>query len=77
MSDTAGYSDLVFGLFRLLGYQFSPRVADLGDSRLWRIDAAGNYGPLNRIARNRSTSVSSLRSGKTFCGRSAPSCLGR
>lgn len=53
MSDTAGYSDLVFGLFRLLGYQFSPRIADLGDSRLWRIDAAANYGPLNRIARNR------------------------
>src|SRR5262249_40314179 len=24
MSDTAGYSDLVFGLFWLLGYQFSP-----------------------------------------------------
>ena len=29
MSDTAGYSDLVFGLFWLLGYQFSPRLADL------------------------------------------------
>jgi TnpA family transposase len=26
MSDTAGYSDLVFGLFWLLGYQFSPRL---------------------------------------------------
>ncbi len=24
MTDTAGYSDQVFGLFRLLGYQFSP-----------------------------------------------------
>jgi TnpA family transposase len=25
MTDTANYIDLVFGLFRLLGYQFSPR----------------------------------------------------
>lgn len=25
MTDTAGYSDIIFGLFGLLGYQFSPR----------------------------------------------------
>jgi len=24
MTDTAGYTYIVFGLFRLLGYQFSP-----------------------------------------------------
>lgn len=28
MTDTAGASELVFGLFWLLGYQFSPRLAD-------------------------------------------------
>ena len=28
MSDTAGYSDVVFGLFHLLGYLFSPRLKD-------------------------------------------------
>ena len=28
MTDTSGYSDVVFGLFWLLGYQFSPRLAD-------------------------------------------------
>jgi TnpA family transposase len=52
MADTAGYSDLVFGLFRVLGYQFSPRIADLGDARLWRFDRDANYGPLDAIARN-------------------------
>ncbi len=26
MTDTAGASELVFGLFWLLGYQFSPRL---------------------------------------------------
>ncbi len=53
MSDTAGYSDIVFGLFRLLGYQFSPRLADLGDTRFWRTDPTADYGPLDGVARNR------------------------
>ena len=30
MSDTAGSSEIVFGLFWLLGFQFSPRLADIG-----------------------------------------------
>ncbi|EGV45309.1 transposon Tn3 transposase, partial [Escherichia coli XH001] len=30
MTDTAGTSDIIFGLFWLLGYQFSPRLADAG-----------------------------------------------
>jgi TnpA family transposase len=53
VSDTAGYSDVVFGLFWLLGYQFSPRLADLGDMRFWRIDRDADYGPLDRLARHR------------------------
>src|SRR5207249_12086492 len=53
MSDTAGYSGLVFGLFWLLGYQFSPRLADLGEARSWRIDAAADYGALDHLARQR------------------------
>ena len=53
MTDTAGYSDIIFGLFWLLGYQFSPRLADLGEARFWRMDPAANYGPLNGLARNR------------------------
>lgn len=47
MTDTAGYSDVVFGLFWLLGYQFSPRLADIGEARFWRIDAGANYGGLD------------------------------
>jgi TnpA family transposase len=53
MSDTAGYSDLVFGLFWLLGYQFSPRLADFGEARFWRIDPKADYGALNGLARQR------------------------
>lgn len=53
VTDTASYSDMVFGLFRLLGYQFSPRIADLTDTRFWRIDGAADYGPLGGLARSK------------------------
>ena len=50
MTDTGAYSDVVFGLFRLLGYRFSPRLADMGGTRFWRIDPRADYGALNAIA---------------------------
>ncbi len=51
MVDTTGTSDIVFGLFWLLGYQFSPRLADAGEAVFWRIDKNANYGLLDTIAR--------------------------
>lgn len=53
MSDTAGASEIVFGLFWLLGFQFSPRLADIGGTRFWRIDPQADYGVLDYIARHR------------------------
>ncbi|MGA8052391.1 MAG: Tn3 family transposase, partial [Burkholderiales bacterium] len=53
MTDTGAYSDVVFGLFRLLGYRFSPRLADIGGTRFWRVDAQADYGELNALARQR------------------------
>ena len=50
MTDTGAYSDVVFGLFRLLGYRFSPRLADVGGTRFWRIDPQADYGALNAIS---------------------------
>jgi TnpA family transposase len=50
MTDTGAYSDVVFGLFRLLGYRFSPRLADIGGTRFWRIDPQADYGLLNSIS---------------------------
>ena len=47
MTDTGAYSDVVFGLFRLLGYRFCPRLADVGGTRFWRIDQKADYGLLN------------------------------
>jgi TnpA family transposase len=51
MTDTAGYTDIMFALYRLLGYRYSPRLADAGAATLWRLNAT-DYGPLNPLARN-------------------------
>ena len=53
ITDTGGYSDIVFGFFRLLGYRFSPRLADLGDARFWRMNRQTDYGILNDLARHK------------------------
>ena len=53
MSDTAGYTDTIFGIFHLLGYQLSPRIADIGGSRFWRVDRKADYGVLNDLASNK------------------------
>lgn len=34
-TDTAGYTDQVFGLPHLLGFSFAPRIRDLSDSKLY------------------------------------------
>jgi Tn3 transposase DDE domain len=48
-------TDVILGLFRLLGYQFSSRLADAGGARFWRLEPAADYGPLNHLARHPST----------------------
>ena len=53
MTDTGAYTDTIFGIFHLLGYQFSPRLADVGGARFWRVDANTDYGPLEALAAQR------------------------
>jgi TnpA family transposase len=43
----------VFGLFAICGYQFSPLLADITDTRLWRIDLTASYGPFDQLSRHR------------------------
>lgn len=56
-TDQVSDSDMVFGIFSMLGYRFAPRFADLGDRRFWRADlpdgTSPGYGPLDAIARNK------------------------
>lgn len=44
ITDQAAYSDQVFGLYWLLGYQFSPRPAALPDQRFWYFARDSDYG---------------------------------
>jgi len=57
-TDTAGYTEIVFALFDLLGLRLSPRIRDLGDQRLFRLERQKRHprlGPLlkGRINRDR------------------------
>jgi TnpA family transposase len=53
MTDTGAYSDVIFGLFRLLGFRFCPRLADIGGTRFWRINPDADYGALNEFAQQK------------------------
>jgi TnpA family transposase len=48
ITDTGSYSDIVYGLFAICGYQFAPRIADISDTQLWWIDPAMFEGTLTR-----------------------------
>ena len=52
-TDTAGYTEIVFALFDLLGLQFSPRIRDLGDHRLFRLDRQKRHPHLGPLLKGR------------------------
>ncbi|WP_329430476.1 Tn3 family transposase [Streptosporangium sp. NBC_01495] len=53
VTDTASYSDIVFGLLTLAGYTYASQLADLPDAKMWRIDTTADYGPFEVAARGR------------------------
>jgi len=48
--DTGGFTELLFGLFMLLGFRFAPRLRDLSDQTLYRPRKHTDYGC---VARNK------------------------
>ena len=50
-TDTHGYIEDLFGLCYLLGYSFMPRIRDLADQQLYRIDRDAVYPNLAGIFR--------------------------
>ena len=50
-TDTAGYTDQIFGLTHLLGFKFAPRIRDLSDSKLFTIGKASDYPKLEPLLR--------------------------
>ena len=53
ISDTGSYTDMVFGLLKLLGVSYRPELADLPDQKLWRINPTADYGLLDTTARGK------------------------
>ena len=53
ITDQGSYSDVVFGILTLLGFDYRPVLADLPDAKLWRINASADYGTLDKTARGR------------------------
>jgi len=52
-SDTHGFTEHLFGLCALLGIAFMPRLKDLPDQVLSRIDRDADYGALQPLLRAR------------------------
>lgn len=43
-TDTHGYTEIIFALCYLLGYYFMPRIRDLKDQQLYRVERHVHYG---------------------------------
>jgi hypothetical protein len=47
--DTGGFTELLFGLFMLLGFRFAPRLRDLSDQTLYRPRKHSDYSVLTPV----------------------------
>ena len=48
-TDTHGFTEHVFALCYLLGFSFMPRLKDLKDQQLWRIDRKASHGAIEPL----------------------------
>lgn len=48
-TDTHGYTEIVFALCHLLGFYFMPRIRDLKDQQLYRVDKTADYGDISQL----------------------------
>jgi TnpA family transposase len=51
-TDTGGFTEPLWGLCKLLGIDFMPRLKDLPDQVLYRVDRHVDYGALEPLLRN-------------------------
>lgn len=52
-TDTAGYTDQVFGLTHILGFRFAPRLRDLADTKLFTINGIQEYPNVQALLRGK------------------------
>ena len=48
-TDTAGFTDQVFGTCHMLGFRFAPRIRDLGDHKIYPIAKPAKYPALQSL----------------------------
>ena len=60
-TDTAGFTDHVFGLMHLLGFRFAPRIRDLGETKLYVPKKTADYPALEKLIGGR-LNINHLRS---------------
>ena len=60
-TDTAGFTDHVFGLMHLLGFRFAPRIRDLGDTKLFIVKGASAYDALKPMISSERLKIKQIR----------------
>lgn len=56
-TDTHGYTEIIFALCYLLGFYFMPRIRDLKDQQLYRVEKGVDYGAFSPLL-NKSVDMS-------------------
>ncbi|WP_010648716.1 Tn3 family transposase [Oceanobacillus massiliensis] len=52
-TDTAGYTDQIFGLTHLLGFRFAPRLRDISDSKLFTMNPPSEFPKLQSLLKGK------------------------
>ena len=60
-TDTAGFTDHVFGLMHLLGFRFAPRIRDLGETKLFVPKSDASYDALRPMVSSDKLNVKAIR----------------
>ena len=60
-TDTAGFTDYVFALMRMLCFRFAPRLRDLGDTKLFIPKSDTSYDALNPMSSSDSLNIKAIR----------------
>ncbi len=60
-TDTAGFTDHVFGLMHLLGFRFAPRIRDLGDTKLFIPKGDAAYDALKPMISSDRLNIKQIR----------------
>ena len=60
-TDTAGFTDHVFGLMHMLGFRFAPRIRDLGDTKLFIPKGEASYDALKPMISSDRLNIKAIR----------------